>query len=407
MVALVRIYLATIGSRGDNEPFRALAAEAAAAGHEVYFAHTTDLPADPAASYRELELRGSFEAIIANHGVSVVKALLSYSSTIKPLLDGAYVDVVDQIRTLVPDVVVYHPKLVMAPVAAHAVGALAARVEMFPSFTPTSEFPALGMPHNMPGWANRVSFSLIAAGLRAFDRPARALAKELGVVNIQPDLTLCPVSGAIVAQPADWPPHAMITGHWHLPTPGTLDAELAEFLARGPIVYAGFGSMKDSGGEKRADTIVRAARSLGFTTLLVTGWGGLKPSLDHVASNDVMIRESVPHDLVLPRVDVAVHHGGAGTTHAMLRAGVPSVIMPFIADQPWWAARLMYSGLGPPALPRRTTSQRRLASALVAAITCGDAVRAAAAVIAGEDGLGRALSLLEDAEAGIIPLGPS
>lgn len=406
MVCHVRIYCATIGSRGDNEPFRALATEAAAAGHEVFFAHTTDIPLDSGAEYTELELRGSFESLIAQAGVSVGKALLTYPRTIKPLLEGAYNDVVAQIQDITPDVVVYHPKLVMAPVAAHAVGALAARVELVPTLTATAEFPALGMPHGMPGWANRASFILANAGLRAFGKRARALAAELGVVNTEPDLTLCPVSETLLPQPADWPPHAFVTGQWVLPSHEEPDAELAEFLAEGPIVYAGFGSMKDSHGKGRAETIVRAARALGFKTLLVSGWGGLEPSLDHVAASDVLVRQSVPHSTVLPQIGVALHHGGAGTTHAMLRAGVPSVIMPFIADQPWWAARLQRAGLGPAAVSRKT-SARRLTAALVHAITCGDAVRASAELIALEDGLGRALSVLEDAEAGMIALGPS
>ena len=405
-VCLVKIFLATIGSRGDNEPFKGLASEAAAAGHDVYFAHTTDLPLNPSAGYTELELRGSFESLIAEAGVSLGKALLTYPRTIKPLLEGAYNDVVAQIQEIAPDVVVYHPKLVMAPVAAHAVGALAARVELVPTLTATAEFPALGMPHGMPKWANRMSFILANAGLRAFGKRARTLAAELGVVNCEPDLTLCPVSQTLLPQPADWPAHAIVTGQWVLPSQEEPDAELAEFLAQGPIVYAGFGSMRDSRGAKRADTVVRAARTLGFKTLLVTGWGGLEPSLDHVAASDVLVRQAVPHSTVLPHIGVAVHHGGAGTTHAMLRAGVPSVIMPFIADQPWWAARLQRAGLGPAAVSRRT-SARRLTSALVNAITCGDAVRASATLIALEDGLGRALSVLEDAEAGMIALGPS
>lgn len=407
----MKIYLATIGSRGDNEPFRALAAEAAAAGHDVYFAHTTDLPTDASAHYSELPLGGSFGSIIAQHGVSVIKALMSYQSTIKPLLDGAATDVVTQIQQLSPDVVVYHPKLVGAPIAAHAVGAIAVVVEMFPMRTPTTEFPALGMPHGMPGFINKAGFGMLRAltglGIRMLGNPGRQLAQSLGVVGVEPDLTLCPVSQSLLAQPADWPAHAIVTGHWALPDDGKLDAELAKFLADGPIVYAGFGSMKDSRGARRAETIVRAARELGFKTLLVTGWGGLEPSVEHVESADVMIRESVPHWLVLSQVGVAVHHGGAGTTHAVLRAGVPSVIMPFLADQPWWAQRLHRAGLGPAAVSRSTTRHGVVVKALVAAIERGDAVRAVAATIATEDGLGRALSALEDAEAGMIPLGPS
>jgi sterol 3beta-glucosyltransferase len=403
----VKIYLASLGSRGDNEPFRALAAEASAAGHEVVFAHTTDVPTDPGASYTELPLGGSIESVIAAHGISVVKALLAYPTTVKPLLEGAYTDVVTQIRDLQPDVVVYHPKLVTAPVAAHSVGAIAVCVEMFPTLTATSEFPALGFPHGMPGFLNRASFSILRAGLGAFGNPARKSARELGVVGIEPDLTLCPVSEVLVPQPADWPDFAVVTGHWATPSSDGVDAELEEFLSSGPIVYAGFGSMKDSRAEKRAQVIVRAAREMGFKTLLVTGWGGLEPTLEHVTSSDVMVRESVPHSAVLPHIGVAIHHGGAGTTHAMLRAGVPSVIMPFLADQPWWAERLRRAGLAPAPLSRSVSDPRTVAGALVTAITLADAVKAASARMALEDGVGRALSLLEDAEAGMIPLGPA
>ena len=74
-VGRVRIYLTTLGSRGDHEPFRALAHEAARRGHEVHFAHTEDLPTDPSATYTEWKLPGSIEKWISQSGVSVIKAL--------------------------------------------------------------------------------------------------------------------------------------------------------------------------------------------------------------------------------------------------------------------------------------------------------------------------------------------
>ena len=403
----VKIYLATIGSRGDNEPFRALAREAASAGHEVFFAHTSDLSSEPHEPYATLSLPGSFEALIADQGVSITRAVRNYRSTMKPMLEAAYQAVVEQIQEISPDVVVYHPKLVTAPAAAHAVGAIAVIVELFPTLTPTTEFPALGLPHGLPGFLNRASFGLLQLALGAASAPAKKVAKELGVLRYEPDLTLCPVSQALVPQPADWPSHALVTGQWSLPTVGSIDAELQDFLASGPVVYAGFGSMKDTRGAKRAAVIVEAARLLGFKTLLVTGWGGLEPSSEHVDSPDVMVRSSVPHSEVLPQVAVAIHHGGAGTTHAMMRAGIPSVIMPFVADQPWWAARLKVLGLGPGAVSKSLTNPNTLKRAIVRAIECADAVRAAAEFMALEDGLGRALSIIEDAEAGVQDLRPA
>jgi sterol 3beta-glucosyltransferase len=403
----VKIYLATIGSRGDNEPFRARAREAAAAGHDVYFAHTTDLPGEDHEPYTSLSLPGSFEGLIAEQGVSITRALLSYRTTMKPMLEAAYLAVVEQIQEITPDVVVYHPKLVTAPVAAHAVGAIAVIVEMFPTLTPTAEFPALGLPHGLPGFLNRASFRMMGWALGFAAQPAKKVAKQLGVVRHEPDLTLCPVSQALVPQPKDWPAHALVTGAWTSPTQGTMDAPLQEFLSSGPVVYAGFGSMKDTRGAARAAVIVEAARLLGFKTLLVTGWGGLEPSTEHVDAPDVMVRSSVPHAEVLPQVAVAIHHGGAGTTHAMIRAGIPSVIMPFVADQPWWAARLKVLGLGPGALSKSMTNPLALKRALVKAIECADAVRTAAEFMALEDGLGRALGVIEDAEAGVQDLRPA
>jgi len=406
-VSAVKIYLVTMGSRGDHEPFRALAFEAASAGHDVYFSHTTDLPLDEDAPYQELSLPGSFGALVAAQGTSVLKALLKYTSVVEPMLEGMYRESTKQIRDLQPDVVIYHPKVLTAAVAAHSVGAIAIIVELFPTLTPTAEFAAGGISAHLPGWANTASLALVKLGLTAIGNKGHALAQELGVVQETPDLTLCPVSPSLVTQPADWPEHAVVTGHWALPQPGVKDAELKAFLSHGLVLYAGFGSMNDGMGAVRARTIVKAARSLGMKTLLVTGWGGLLSSLEHYGAEDVLVRPNVSHTDVLPKIAVAIHHGGGGTTHAMLQAGVPSVIMPFLADQPWWAKRLASQGLGPGPLPKRTRSVERIVEALRKALECHGAVTAVSETMAREDGLGRALSLIEEAEMGQQPLAGS
>lgn len=403
----MKLYIATIGSRGDNEPFRALALEASAAGHDVYFAHTTDIPQSGAGGYQERVIRGSFETVITDQGVSVMKALGSYRSVMRPLLRAAWEDVTEHIRSIEPDVVVYHPKLVTAPVAAHRVGAIAVIAETFPTLTPTAEFSAAGAPAWLPRWFHTASFSAVRAGLAVLGKPAEELAQKLGVVNINPDLTVCPVSPTLVPQPNDWPEWAFVTGAWVTPAPGDLDDELDTFLSSGPVVYAGFGSMKDARAIARAAAIVKGAKSAGFKVLLVTGWGGLAPSVDHVEDPDVLVRSSVPHTHVFPRVAVVMHHGGAGTTHAALAAGRVSVIMPFVADQPWWARRLHSLGLGPPPLSRKTTDPRAISRALLAALDYGDAVEKAADSMALENGVGDTLTLIEEAERGQLPLRPS
>ena len=402
----MKIYVVGMGSRGDNEPFRALAFEAASLGHEVYFAHTTDISQDRGVPFQELELPGSFEDLISEQGTSVVNAVKNYTSAVKPLLEGIYRESTKQIRELEPDVVVYHPKVVTAATAAHSVGALAAIAETFPTLIRTREFAAAGITWPLPGFLNRASYGLVRAGMKAAAGPAIELAKELDVVRIAPDLSLCAVSPTLVPQPRDWPDYATMTGHWSLVRAMPADDELQEFLTGTPVLYARFGSMRDDRGAQRAYVIVKTARSLGFKTLLVTGWGGLVPSQEMRAAPDVMIRATVDHHAVLPKVTIALHHGGAGTVHRMVSTGLPSVIMPFLADQPWWAARLHALGLGPKAVNKNISSPEALKKSIVEAMSKAPKVREAAESMAVEDGAGNAVRILEEAEAGVGPLAP-
>ena len=390
----MRIYLTTLGSRGDNEPFRALAAEAASRGHEVHFAHTSDLPSDPSAGYTEWELPGSIEHWISESGVSVIKALRDYKEHLQPLQQAIVDESASHIRSLMPDVVVYHPKVQIAPVVAHEVGAIAVLAEPMPIMTPTTEFPTGAIVADLGPWLNRQSYRLVAWGIKAFGDQALTLARQLGV-SATPDLTLCAVSPTLVPRPHDWPDTAQVTGQWHLASLGSLDTELAEFVASGEVLYAGVGSMKRGDPVRRARVIVDAARQLGMKTLLVTGWGGLEPDEEMVNSPDVVVRESVDHAAVLPHISVAIHHGGAGTTHSMVRAGVPSVFMPFIVDQPWWAMRLHKAGLGPKAVSPGCRRADVLAKAITEAKTYQDAVETASRALTAENGVDTAMDFIE------------
>ena len=398
-VGVMKIYLVTMGSRGDHEPFRALALEAARRGHDVHFAHTSDLPQNPEAPYTEWELPGSVSAFIANQGVSVITALREYKEVALPLLQGIWDTSSKQIRELQPDVVVYHPKVQSAPVIAHEVGAHAVISEIVPMLTPTREFAAAGIPLRLPGWLNRASYSLVAAGIAASGNQSKNLAKQLGVSSWAPDQVLCPVSRSLVPQPGDWPNTAVITGQWWHHSTESLDNALQDFVASTNVLYAGFGSMKRGDPQKRAQVIAAAARELGMKVLFVTGWGGLSLPRDLANSPDVMVRESVPHEALLPHVSLAIHHGGSGTIHAHLRAGVPSVIMPFIADQPWWAWLLHRAGLGPAALSPNTRSASTVVSALQQANLARPAVAKASKAMSRENGVATAMDAIESAYA--------
>jgi len=395
--------LATVGSRGDNEPFRALALEAASAGHDVFFAHTSDIKNDATAPYTDLALPGSMASVVADQGVSPFTAVLRYFSVIKPLLTGVWEATTEHILALKPDVVVYHPKVVTAAAAAHAVGAIALRAELVPMLTPTADFAPVGVPSWIPQSLRVASYRLVHASMAGFTRKATRLAERLGAIRAEPDITLVPVSPTLLARPADWPEDVVITGAWHSPQGEELDQELATFLEFGPILYVGFGSMKDSHGARRAEAIINAARSMEMKILLVTGWGGVVANAVHEAAPDILVRKSVSHAAVLPHCAAALHHGGAGTIHALLRSGTPGVIMPFLADQAWWAHHLYQQRLGPPALSRETRDYSVLTASLREALSYRDVLKIASFAMDAEDGLAEAVRVIEEAEAGIHP----
>lgn len=170
--------------------------------------------------------------------------------------------------------------------------------------------------------------------------------------------TMIPISPQLLPRPADWPATVHLTGHWSAnPEETGGDKELTDFVEDGGFVYAGFGSMKAGDSRARGKAIMEAARRNGMKTLVAEGWGGVEIPAASMAS-DVLVRESVNHHLVLPRAFAAIHHGGAGTVHAVARAGIPSVVVPFIADQPFWASLLHQRGLAPEAIPYRKLTAR-------------------------------------------------
>lgn len=205
-------------------------------------------------------------------------------------------------------------------------------------------------------------------------------------------------SPSLVAPRSVWPATVQTTGPWTLKGRKAWEppADLARFLAAGPApVYVGFGSMFHHDAASFTAMIRKAVEDTGKRVVLATGWGGL--DLESGAAQDKMMSIGhVPHDWLFSRVALAVHHGGAGTTHAAARAGIPSVVVPVFGDQPFWAGRLQALGVAPPALPRETLT----AAGLTKAIQLADkpAMRRRAAELGtqlqAEDGVQNAIAAL-------------
>lgn len=393
----MRILLATAGSRGDVEPFVALGERARAHGHEVRLV----APDNSGADTGDLDVASmgvDYSAMIQSQGVSVVAAMRSYRSVVRPLMRAVIVESARAAYAYRPDVIVWHPKVLSAPIVADALGIPHARVEIVPAITPTRAFPAAGTVARDLGPLNRLTYRAADAAQSMFRRDlaeARTIVGAPDRTASDPAATLMPISPAILERPDDWPVSVRLTGRWTRAV-GTapLSAEVAAFLAGGPYLYAGFGSMAAKGAEDRGRAIVQAARDRGIRAVIATGLGGIAVP-DALRGDDVLVVESVPHEQVLPGAVAAIHHGGIGTVQAATAAGTVSVIVPFIADQPFWGARLHDAGLAPAPVRRRSVSAQTLGAALDAVDGCRPQVTAAAQAMAGEDGTGAALEVLE------------
>lgn len=202
----------------------------------------------------------------------------------------------------------------------------------------------------------------------------------------------------VVPRPADWGGHVHVTGYWFLdPAPDWQPpTRLVDFLESGsPPVYIGFGSMASRSPRQMTQLVKEALKQSGQRGVLATGWGGLE-STD--LPDDLFMLESVPHAWLFPRMSAIVHHAGSGTTGSGLRAGVPSVLVPHMGDQPFWAQRVTDLGVGPQPVPRRQLTSARLAEAIHRATNDTDMQARAAALgeqIRAEDGIGRAIEIIE------------
>ncbi|UHQ22825.1 glycosyltransferase [Lysobacter sp. 5GHs7-4] len=217
--------------------------------------------------------------------------------------------------------------------------------------------------------------------------------------NAQQEKTLNGYSPSLLPRPADWPASSQITGYWFAQASAWQPSEgLRRFLADGDKpVYVGFGSMVNGDAAAFTRTVLDALARSGLRAVLATGWGGLDGEEGQRDERSYVLRQA-PHDALFPHMCAAVHHGGAGTTAAAVRAGIPSVVVPFYGDQPFWARCLHARGVAPPAVPRKPLDAARLAAAIVA--TQASAMREAAAqlgrTVRAEDGIGAALSQLLD-----------
>jgi len=406
----VRVVLITFGTEGDCRPILALARGLRAAGHEALVLGERTAAATAAGYGIPFEtLEGDMQATLAPGGVlhklmteggSVSEATRAFARIAQDNTAGWMARLLSAARGC--DAIVFSglAAYVGLSVAEH-LGLPAIAAAMWP-LSPTREFPsALLPPRRLPGWVNLASHRLIDLVLWRLFRPAVNAARQ-AVCGQAPRRAmwrdypaLYGMSPHLVPRPRDWQPEWEVCGAWTLPprTGWQPPAALQAFLARGEApLYVGFGSMAGFDRRKMVAALVAAIGDR--RTLFYPGWSGI--DLGALPDNFHVIG-ATPHDWLLPQVAAAIHHGGAGTTHAVARAGVPHIVLPFAGDQFFWAGRLAALGVAPRYVAGHRVDARKLSAMLAFVDQPGTRERARhlGLAIAAERGVAHAVASIE------------
>lgn len=271
---------------------------------------------------------------------------------------------------------------------------------MFP-LTPTAEFPAPFLPpRKTPRWLNRFSHRLVVQLLwRAFRKATNeARGQVLGLAPRRKPWTnhamLYGISPTLLPKPADWPANAYICGHWLRPIHRwDPPRSLKDFLVEGDApIYIGFGSMVGFDRKALLDPVVAAVA--GRRALFYPGWSGTH---ELQLPNNFFVLDDTPHDWLFPQTSLIIHHGGSGTTHSAARSGIPSIVLPFAGDQPFWAERLRQLGVAPDYTSVRHINATSLTRAIDIAGSAPMRARAASLgeTMRAEDGLASAVKTID------------
>ncbi len=408
----LRIGIQTWGSEGDVRPMVALAEALIARGHHVELVITrlgvielpesrpgltvTLVPPGPPADL------AAFTQRLGDQPSSwgLLKALFrELFIPLLPEMEAAAARLVASCDLLVGHFAV-HP----LQAAARGAGKPYASITYMPGIVPTAE----AAPHPLPDlgrWLNpwlwrlagwKLDRELLEICRSSFTRAGLPLAHILPDAWSSPTLNLVAASPAFWPAPGDWPAQHRMTGEFISARPlSPLPAELAAFLAAGPPpVYLGLGSPQQCRPAEATALLAAAAQLSGRRSIVRTMAAAHPP---WTTTGDLLWCGAVDHRALFPRCAAVVHHGGAGTSHAAARAGVPSVAVTFLDEQGAWASALRRAGVAPRHIHYRRVTPALLAQRIAEALSPKrvTAARQLARAMANEDGVQTACDLLE------------
>ena len=371
----MRIALATEGTRGDVHPLIALGASLRAQGHDVVLCCPPDFAEAARAEgldhrcvglpVREYLTRRA--RVLHGRSFGVLREMERYGRTI---IEAQFAALPDAVRGA--DLVVAGGVQVAARSAAELCGAPYRYIAYCPAILPSAEHAPAFLPiGGRSRRGNRAAWGLVRAALNAtMRRSLNGYRRALGLApatdlfaHLVGDRFLLAADRALAPLPTDVSfPCDQVPCLHPFDADEALPAKLEQFLASGPPpVFLGFGSMTDPDPKGTTAKLVEAVTAAGHRALLASGWAGLG---EGPLPDGVLTIGAVSHAALFPRCAAVVHHGGAGTTTTVARAGVPHVVVPHVLDQFYWAGRVTALGIGAVAGRRRKLDARSLAEAI-------------------------------------------
>lgn len=405
----MRVLLVAYGSRGDVEPMVGFAVQLRALGAEVQmcappdFAELLEGVGIPLAPIGQ-PVRPVVKGVVTGTAPMPAEGLPQRAAALVATTYDAVAAVAEGFDAVVATGLL--PAAAGARSVAEKLGILYSFVAYFPTYLPSPHHPPFerpGLPFPPEVTDNRALWELDFETMNVlFGTGLNTHRASIGLPPVD-DFRGYVLTGRpwLATDPAlsPWPEPADIdvvqTGAWFRPDERPLPADLVAFLEGGPVpVYVGFGSIpvRDSADVARA--AIEAVRAHGRRVIVSGGWADLDLIDDQ---GDCLAVGEVNHHVLFRRVAAVVHHGGAGTTTTAARAGAPQVVVPQMADQPYWAGRVADLGIGA-AHDGPTPTFESLVAALETALAPETAARAAAlSGMVRTDGATAAAKLLFDA----------
>lgn len=360
----MKITFLTLGSRGDVQPYVALAKELIKSGNEAIvctgasfkkFIEENGVEFHEATADLMAILDSEEGKKVFNGGNYNIFKILKFS---KQVITPAYRKSMDDFfdASKESDLIIYHPKALGAVDIAEYLNIPCICMPPVPIIYPITEFPnfAISPDKNFGSFLNKLTYKATSLGESSYIKhindfrskslklPNRKAGKLMFKVNSEEIPIIYPISPFLFKEVESWKDKVFLSGFFFLDIgEDKLDEELENFIESGkkPIVVS-FSSMPLKNPTEFKEKLIKALKETDNRAIILTGTSGMTFENE----DNIYAVQKAPHRLVFKKAKGIVHHGGVGTMSEALLSGVPQLIMPFTVDQPFWAHRLFNQG---------------------------------------------------------------